>query len=26
VADAIGCEVYELPLAPWRVLDALSRE
>jgi xanthine dehydrogenase YagR molybdenum-binding subunit len=26
VADAIGCEVYELPLAPWRVLAALSRE
>jgi xanthine dehydrogenase YagR molybdenum-binding subunit len=26
VADALGCEVYELPLAPWRMLAAISRE
>jgi xanthine dehydrogenase YagR molybdenum-binding subunit len=25
VADALGCEVREIPLAPWRVLDAISR-
>ena len=26
VADALGCEVREIPLAPWRVLAALERE
>jgi CO/xanthine dehydrogenase Mo-binding subunit len=25
VADAIGAEILELPLTPWRVLDALER-
>jgi xanthine dehydrogenase YagR molybdenum-binding subunit len=25
VADALGCEVREIPLAPWRVLDAINR-
>jgi len=25
VADAIGVEVLEIPLAPWRVLAALKR-
>jgi xanthine dehydrogenase YagR molybdenum-binding subunit len=25
VADALGCEVREIPLAPWRVLEAIQR-
>ena len=26
VADALGCEVLEIPLTPWRVLDAIRRK
>jgi CO/xanthine dehydrogenase Mo-binding subunit len=25
VADALGVELREIPLAPWRVLDAIAR-